>query len=196
MNILKNINIDHDGIKKRFKVLFDDELQNSIQTVKDSIKWHINHFNLTEEAEANNYIKHVILKSINRHIQSYNNNITQAKRNNDRSSILWNQAFLLTSIAAWIYWLNNLYSIYTIEGTTQDRKHYKWTEKREYYINGDDDYIILDYKVISHTMPLLNGKPNKRFMVTKEKQVIPVNYDIFDKVTNEDLKENESILNI
>lgn len=194
MNILKNINIDHERIKKRFKTSFDDELQRSIKTVKDSIKWHINRFNLTEE--TNDYIKHVILKSINQHIQSYNNNITQAKQNNDHSLLLWNQAFLLSQIVAYVHWLNNLYSIYTIEGITQDGTYYKWAEKREYYINSNDDYIMLEYRVISHTMPLLNGKPNKRFMITKSKQIIPVNYDVFDKVVNEELKENESILNI
>ena len=196
MNILKNIRIDHEGIKKRFKTSFDNELQSSIQTVKNSIKWHINRFNLTEETKANDYIKHVIFKSINQHIQSYNNNITQAKQNNDRSLLLWNQAFLLSQIAAYVYWLNNLYSIYTIEGIAQDGTHYKWTEKREYYINGNDDYITLEYRAISHTMPLLNGKPNKRFMITKGKQIIQVNYDVFDKVANEELKENESILSI
>ena len=197
MNILKGIKIDHEEIKKRFKTSFDEELQNSIKAVKESIKWHIKKFYFTNETEANDYIKkHVILKSIDQRIQSYNNNVTQTKLNNDHSLFLWNQTFLLSQITAYVYWLNNLYSIYSIEGIVLDNTHYQWKEKREYYIDGNDDYITLEYRVISHTMPLLNGKPNKRFMITKSEQIIPVNYDVFDKVVNEELKENESILRI
>lgn len=187
--MIENIHIDHEGLKKHFKTSFDEEYRHNIKIIKDSFQRHIERVGLTEKEEINDNLKQLIFKSIHKYIRAYNRTVLQVKKNNNHSLLLRSQVFLLPLIVAYIHWLNELYSVEVIQGTAQDGTHFKWIEKRKYYLSGNDGYVALDYKVVGHSIPLVNGKPNKRFFVTNSKQIFFVDYDVFDRVLpDEELK--------
>ncbi|MGG3987474.1 hypothetical protein [Bacillus smithii] len=191
------INIDFKGIEKRFQTTFEKELSKSIQTIRDTLKWHYERFYFKNEKELNEYMRdHLLFESLNQLIKSYNHNVSESLNKKDYDLMLWNQTFLLTSIFAHVHWINNLYSVYSIDGVAQDGSSYSWTEKREYFISENDNYIKLDYRVIESTIPLLNGKRNTRFFVTNDKMIILVNYVVFDKCTTKELSENISLMEV
>lgn len=154
---MRNLNINHEQIKK------------NIEVIKECLE--VYNGNLED-------IKYYLDEIIRMDLETFNN----ALKIQDQYKREWAVSFYSARLKAKMYFYNLYFSLENIEGVTTTGETFNWIEKREYTIKKNEhNYYYFGFNTLEYTEPKINGVVNFNFVLDKFNNIIYTISSIWDK---------------